>query len=38
MFDVFSIVGWKDINEYDMVIMPDRDITAVLDLLTSNLH
>ncbi|VFP84386.1 Glutamine synthetase [Candidatus Erwinia haradaeae] len=30
MFDGSSISGWKDINESDMILMPDA-ITAVLD-------
>lgn len=30
MFDGSSIIGWKGINESDMVLMPDGD-TAVLD-------
>ena len=30
MFDGSSILGWKGINESDMILMPDGD-TAVLD-------
>ncbi len=30
MFDGSSVAGWKDINESDMILMPDDD-TAVLD-------
>jgi glutamine synthetase len=33
MFDGSSIEGWKDINEADMILMPD-DATAVLDPFT----
>ncbi len=33
MFDGSSIAGWKDINESDMILMPD-DSTAVLDPFT----
>ena len=30
MFDGSSIAGWKDINESDMILMPDPS-TAVMD-------
>ena len=30
MFDESSIAGWKDINESDMILMPDSS-TAVMD-------
>ncbi len=33
MFDGSSIAGWRDINESDMVLMPD-DATSVLDPFT----
>jgi glutamine synthetase len=33
MFDGSSIAGWKDINESDMILMPD-DSTAVMDPFT----
>lgn len=33
MFDGSSIAGWKDINESDMILMPD-DSTSVLDPFT----
>lgn len=33
MFDGSSIAGWKDINEADMILMPD-DSTAVFDPFT----
>lgn len=33
MFDGSSIAGWKDINESDMILMPD-DNTAMLDPFT----
>ena len=33
MFDGSSISGWKDINDSDMILMPDTE-TAVLDPFT----
>ena len=35
MFDGSSISGWKGINEYDMILMPDPE-TAVLDIFTDD--
>jgi glutamine synthetase len=35
MFDGSSIVGWKGINESDMILMPDPG-TAVLDVFTED--
>ena len=34
MFDGSSIAGWKDINESDMILMPDPE-TAVMDPFTA---
>ena len=34
MFDGSSIAGWKNINESDMILMPDPD-TAVLHPFTA---
>ena len=33
MFDGSSVAGWKDINDSDMILMPDTE-TAVLDPFT----
>ena len=37
MFDGSSIAGWKAINEFDMILMPDP-ATAVLDPFTAQPH